>query len=267
MKRHKQGFSHLLILVAIVVLGIVGFAGYRVIRADSIGVSDENFDSQQNANTEDQSSDKVSELSVDCSEQLVLSLPVPISDVASIMYPGQYRGGNFKPHGGFRMKSTSNDVNVVMPMDAKVVKAARYLEQAEIQYLFEFSNECQMRMRFDHLATLSSELQSVADTLPEAKPDESRTTNIDGPSLKKGTIVATRVGFVKNNNVSFDFGLFDDSKKNEASSDATWASVHQFENDQHGVCWFDYLNESDRQSVLALPATDMTSGKTSDYCK
>lgn len=268
MNKHKHGFSHILVLVAVVLVAVVGFAGYRVMQAESDNKTENaSNQSQQESTTSDHASDTTSDESVDCSEPLVLSLPVPIADVESIMYPGQIRGGDYKPHGGFRMSSTSNDVNVAMPMDAKVTKAARYLEQGELQYLFEFSNECQMRMRFDHLATVSSELQALADTLPEAKPDDSRTTNFNGPSLRKGAIVATRVGFVKNNNVSFDFGLYDDSKKNDASADSTWASLHQFENDQHGVCWFDYLSESDRQSVLALPATDMNSGKTSDYCK
>ena len=40
-----------------------------------------------------------------CPDPLVLASPVNISKVSAILYPGQPRGGAFKPHGAFRFNN------------------------------------------------------------------------------------------------------------------------------------------------------------------
>lgn len=206
-----------------------------------------------------------------------LITPVDVSLVTSVLYPGQVRGGDYKPHGGFRLdNATNNLVSVRAPLEARVINASRYLEQDELQYLFSFKTDCGLEYRFDHLRTLSAKLQAVADRLPAAKVDDSRTTEITGNIIvTAGEVVATAVGFEKSPddssrpNVAFDFGLYDTRRKNEASEDAAWVASHQEDGDQaiYAVCWLDWLPASDAKTLKALSGADFQSGKTSDYCK
>lgn len=206
-----------------------------------------------------------------------LVTPVVATDVVAVLYPGQVRGGDFKPHGGFGMKNTGgNLVDVKAPLNARVTLGSRYVEQDELQYMFEFENDCGLKYRFDHLRTLSTKLQAVADKLPAAKVDDSRTTVIEEKvSVTAGEIVATAVGFSKSlddssrPNVGFDFGLYDTRQKNESSKDSAWVAAHEEEGDQaiYAVCWLDWLPTADAKILKALPGGDGLMGKTSDYCK
>ena len=207
-----------------------------------------------------------------------LVTPVDITRVTSILYPGQIRGGDYKPHGGFRLDNLgTNLVNVRAPLDARITLASRYLEMDEVQYLFEFENDCGLKYRFDHLKTLSSKLQAIAEKLPKAKVDDSRTSRVSGKiSVTAGEVVATAVGFEERPddssrpNVGFDFGLYDTRQKNESSKDSAWVAAHEEDGDQaiYAVCWLDdWLPASDAKILKALPGGDSVSGKKSDYCK
>jgi hypothetical protein len=203
-----------------------------------------------------------------CPSPLLTVSPVNLQDVTAILYPGQTRGGNYKPHGGFRFASASNTVSVVAPMDAVIVNGSRYIEGGETQYLFTFINPCGIMYRFDHLATLSPALQAIADTLPPAQVDDSRTTNItSGVSVKAGDSIARAVGFRTTNNVSVDFGLYDLRTTNTASQNAAYAASHSAEQAQHAICWLPLLPNGDATIAAGLPAGDQAAGKTSDYCR
>lgn len=228
-----------------------------------------------NTITDDTSENKQSSTkSEDCP---ALITPVAAKDVIAVLYPGQVRGGDFKPHGGFGMNNTENNlVDVKAPLDARITSGSRYIEQDELQYMFEFENDCGLKYRFDHLRTLSAKLQAVADKFPEAKVDDSRTTEIKGNvTVVAGDIVATAVGFEKSpddinrRNVGFDFGLYDTRQKNESSKDSAWVTAHQEDGDQaiYAVCWLDWLPATDAIMLKALPGGDGQMGKTSDYCK
>ena len=228
----------------------------------------------------DQNSDKTTEskpsstASIECP---ALVTPVVATDVVAILYPGQVRGGDFKPHGGFGMNNTEDNlVDVKAPLDARITSGSRYIEQDELQYMFEFENDCGLKYRFDHLRTLSAKLQAVADKFPEAKVDDSRTTEIKGNvTVVAGDIVASAVGFEKSpddinrRNVGFDFGLYDTRQKNESAQDSVWVAAHQEDGDQaiYAVCWLDWLPATDAVMLKALPGGDGLMGKTSDYCK
>lgn len=206
-----------------------------------------------------------------------LVTPVDKALVSSVLYPGQVRGGDFKPHGGFRMSNIDNNlVKVKAPLDAKVTNGSRYIEMGEVQYMFDFKTDCGLEYRFDHLKTLSVKLQAAADKLPEAKVDDSQTSRIFNVGVEAGELIATEVGFSKSPagapegpNVSFDFGLYDKRQKNEASKDSAWVTAHKEEGDQaiYAVCWLDWLLTSDAAVLKSLPGGDGQSGKQSDYCK
>lgn len=204
-----------------------------------------------------------------CPEPTTLQSPTDLNKATAILYPGQIRGGNYKPHGGFIFKGQNNDaISVTAPFDANVIRGSRYIEQGEVQYLFDIIAPCGVMYRFDHLRTLSETFQKLADTLPAAKADDTQTHNFTSPALvKSGDVIATSVGFLKNNNASFDWGVYDLRTKNEASKNATWSSQHSGEQASNAVCWFDWLSADNEAKVRSLPAGDAQNGKTSDYCK
>ena len=204
-----------------------------------------------------------------CSTPLLTDLPVNINKITTILYPGQERGGDFKPHGGFRL-GTDNNISVSVPLDASVTEGSRYIESGEVQNMFTFINSCGIAYRFDHLHTLSEKFQKLAEQLPEAKVDDSRTTPFNPPiKVVKGDIVATKVGFVNTQNVSVDFGVYDLRNTNEASKNTSFAQSYENEKQFafYGICWLKEYSSEISQKLLAFPGGDSVNGKTSDYCK
>lgn len=209
-----------------------------------------------------------------CANPIVSVFPASLGDVTAILYPGQTRGGNYKPHGGFRFdKLTSNTTTVKAPFDGTIIDGSRYLADntaGDVQYTFDVMNDCGMMFRVGHLLTLSDDLAAIAKNFPTPQRNDSRTTRVEpGVRIKAGTVMATAVGTSSDANVFFDFGLYDWNQPNSISKDATWAANSAHNNDlaKHALCWFDQLSASDEATVRGLPAGDPTSGKSSDYCK
>ncbi|MEK7096064.1 MAG: hypothetical protein AAB896_02120, partial [Patescibacteria group bacterium] len=201
--RNERGFHHIALLMMFVVLGVIGFAGWKV-----LGEKDA---ANPAATTIEQSNDSA------CPAQPMMASPADVSLATAVLYPGQTRGGDYKAHGGLRFdNSQDNKVTVRAPMDAKLIIGSRYEEQGEVQTLLEFSNDCGVKYRFDHLLTLSDKFQEAVDgSLPAPKPDDSRTSDFKpAVNVTKGEIVATAVGFAKTGNVGFDFGVYDMRKQN-----------------------------------------------------
>ncbi len=207
-----------------------------------------------------------------CPNPLNLPTPATLRLATSILYPGQTRGGNYKPHGGFRFDNSKNtDVTVTAPLDGFVVRGAQYLVGGEKQYTFDVMNNCGLMYRLGHLLVLSSKYQAIADKFPEAQEGDSRTEHVNPPiAVTKGETIATSVGVtVGGVNTFFDFGVYNFNTKNTASADAAWAELHNNDAElaPHAVCWFDLLSTADENTVRALPAGDPESGKNSDYCQ
>lgn len=260
--RNQSGFSVVIILLVIVVIAGIGFAVYN-----SVSIKKDEGKTQQNsgANSPTPNTDKVAQNS--CGNPPTIELPVASERIKSVLYPGQMRGNNFKPHGGFILNN-SNDAEVTLPLPAKVVDGVRYNEMGEVQYMFDFEADCGYRFRLDHLNMLTADFQKIADQLP-ASTESSQTTNLNSGKFDAGTVVASRVGFVKTGNTSFDFGLYNMNKQNDASKEADWPKDFQHQTDlaMHGVCWFDYLSASDVALIRSLPAGDGQQGTNSVYCK
>lgn len=196
--------------------------------------------------------------------------PSDLSKATAVLYPGQTRGGNYKPHGGLRYPDGQNKVAVKAIYDGNVVEGARYIEAGETQYMFTIVNDCGIAYRFDHLLSLSPKFQSLAVKLPAAQPNDSRTTKFNSPtSIKAGEVVATAVGFTNNGNASYDLGVYDLRSTNQAAQNAAYRAKHQNILSQAGyaLCWLDMFSANDSAILAALPGGDMTSGKQSDYCK
>ena len=141
---NQKGFSHLILILAVVVLSIIGFAGWRIYKMKSGSETTFQVPNTQTGEVEKvtwartQDGWKVSGTPPACPNPLV-ELPVDINQATSILYPGQSRGGDFKPHGGFRFDNQKNNsVTVTAPLDAELVYASRYIEMGELQYMFDF---------------------------------------------------------------------------------------------------------------------------------
>lgn len=211
-----------------------------------------------------------------CPEPVVLSAPVDVNLASGILYPGQVRGGDYKPHGGFRFDNHSNnEVDVYAPMDGKLFKTARHLEYGEIQYSLYFINNCGIMYKLDHLRELTTKFKELLDNIPMGGEGDSRTTEIrPAVFVAKGEHVATKIGFenfpggYKDKNVFVDFGLYDLRKTNGVNYDSAFRTKHPNINEYgaYAVCWFDYLSNEDEAVIRSLPASG-NEGEMSDYCK
>lgn len=273
MKQSQSGFSLVLVLILLVAVIGIGLVGWRVAggkKALPINTAQNNKKDTLITWSFNGQTWQASGETPGCSDPLTIQSPTDIKKATSVLYPGQNRGGNYKPHGGLRFDGLENNaVTVTAPADMQLVEGARYIEQGETQYLLEFHTECGIAYRFDHLLTLSDTLQKQVDTLPAAKPDDSRTTKFTSPfSVKAGETLATAVGFKNNQNVGFDFGVYDFRTPNLASKNAAFAEARQNDKAQsfYAICWVNLLKNGDAQIALSLPGGDQLAGKTSDYC-
>ncbi len=201
-----------------------------------------------------------------CEDPLILPLPVSLSKATSILYPGQPRSGNYKPHGGFRFDGAGqgNDVQIFAPIDADLYRGARHLEGGIVQYDFDFINPCGIMYRFNHLLELTPRFQAVAETLPLGGEGQSQTTFVTpGQTIRAGEIIGSGIGFP--GNVFFDWGVYDLRSMNAASNDALWLELHPGEQAPYAICWLEYLSPPDRTIVGSLPTGN--EGNTSDYCE
>lgn len=206
-----------------------------------------------------------------CPDDLTGFFPVSPVDVAratAVLAPGQSRGGNYKPHGGFRFDGSANDdIVVVVPADATLWSAARYVEAGEVQYLLQFRTPCGIMFRFDHLRVLSPAVQAAIEEVPEAADGSSRTTFLSSPfEMQAGDTVATSVGFIGNGNTSMDFGVYDPRQQNQASLDPAFPEQQFRELAWYAVCWYSMLPADAAAMVDQLPGGDGVAGRASDYC-
>lgn len=275
MKLNKKGFSFIELIILVVVfasVGVLGWYGYSRVQNNKSGNGQSNNDSSNKEVVWRGSGDGWSATggeAPDCGTGPEFEMPVDIDKVTAVLYPGQKRGGDYKAHGGFLFgNNQQNEIDVRIPIDSHLIKASRYIEQGEVQYFMVFSVPCGFAYRFDHLLTLTPEFQVIMKQLPEARVDDSRTTDIQ-PAIKvsKGTKIATGVGFKTNTGV--DFGVYDVRQPNASSNQSDYAKEHanNKEFNYYGVCFIDYLDETTATTLKSLPGGDSNSGKTSDYCK
>ncbi len=197
-----------------------------------------------------------------CSDELSPDLPVDLDLVTGIIYPGQYRGGDFKAHGGFRFSDDeTRAIEVRAPIDGYIFIASRYLgsdptNTTDVQYLLDIVAPCGIMARLDHLTILSDKLQSAFDFLPEPTPLDSRGTYLPEPVfVERGEVLATAVGFSQSQNIFFVFGLYDLRQKNEASSKADWPSDDYGNPGQapYALYWLDLLPDGVGDQLRSLP--------------
>lgn len=203
-----------------------------------------------------------------CPTPLMLGTPVRLNGATSVLYPGQARGGHYKAHGGFRFDAqTTNAVDVSAPVAGLLVEGGRYLERGEVQHLIDLIAPCGIKIRFDHLRTLTPDVAALFASFPPPAEGDSRTSRFARPlAVVSGQRIATEVGLAAGPNVFVDFGVYDLRQRNEASRDPAWLAQHADSQAPYAVCWLDWLGP-DSAAVRALPPADGSAGATSDYCR
>lgn len=285
MNKDQKGFGIVEIIIVLVILAVVAGVGWKVFSSDKNQPADNSANEAQDdqpMTNQEQPIDGGSfawQQTVDgwksiktpptCPDQPMLSPPADMSKVSSILYPGQSRGGNYKPHGGFRFDNSNNDIAVVSPVDGFLVRGSRYLAEGEVQYTVDIFHNCGVMIRLGHIRELSEKLSKIADTWPQ--PTESSATHGVNPpvQIKKGESLGTKVGIIKGRNVFFDLGVYDYRQQNSASNVAAFRSAHSSDKELswYAVCWLKgWLPKDTEDRLNSLPAADPKSGKTSDYC-
>lgn len=280
---NSRGFVHIeLVLIVGVVVAVIGFALWRIqnlnnktdVKSVNDGSSQQNQSTKEKTATGDvqwswggsnwQSSSKPPA----CKEPIKFSqTAVKSSLVSGILYPGQVRGGNFKPHGGFKLNISNNQAEVKAIYDGAVVDGTRYIEGGEVQYMFTIENDCGIAYRFDHLLELSPVFVDIAKSLPEPKVNDSRTTKITKPvQVKSGDLIATAIGFKNTRNYTFDLGVYDYRKLNDAAKNGSLTNNDLPDMRQAGyaLCWLKMFDGVDYSSYSAV---DSSAQKSSTYCK
>jgi len=201
----------------------------------------------------------------------------PLRDFSLVegrLEPGQIRGGNYKAHGGFRMKAS--EVDVLSAINGAITSVAAYRENAngspengEVQYLVDIQHPCGVQVRYDHLKVLSAPLQQLFADNGVSVGADSRTTFIQPPvPIQAGDVIATAVGFTETGaNYSFDFGAYDlrtpqPSKRSTAELMAMGPSGVL---GQYGLCWYDLFGPDTAATIRTIPIGSTEQG--SDYCE
>jgi prepilin-type N-terminal cleavage/methylation domain-containing protein len=280
-KQKQLGFSVIELLIVLAVVGVIGLIGFKVVSGNKKNDDSKPVESQtQESPSETKETGLIwqqtengwqaTATAPDCPAQPMMKMPADVSKVTSVLYPGQTRGGNYKPHGGFRFdNSTDNKITVTAPIDGYLVRGGSYIAEGEVQYTFDAMNNCGVMYRIGHIRELPANLQKIADTWP--KPTSSSATQPISPTVvvKQGDVLATKVGILSENNTFFDWGVYDYRQDNEASKSQAYKTAHPMgELTWYAVCWLDgWLPSSDQATLTKLPAGDPASGKSSDYCK
>ncbi|HUS26371.1 MAG TPA: hypothetical protein VMY99_03420 [Nevskiaceae bacterium] len=273
-KLSQDGFHVIELAVVLLVIGAVGFVGYKVFSNKDADTSTQNTGQTSTAkkdtgNTPVKWAFNEKELkwfvqsgtAPQCKNPFTFDqTPIDLSKVMAIGMPGAYRGYSYKPHGGFRLvDSTAGKIDVKMPIDATLTGISRYYEgsPAELQYLLSFETDCGIAFRFDHLYSLTPQFQALAETTAEPKLNDTRTDPnrpFTRTKFKAGDVVATEVGFPRVKNYGFDFGAYDYRSPNDISKNKQWAAIHnQYQSlDWFGRCWTNMLPGADAAKAKEL---------------
>lgn len=275
--KSQRGAFHL-IFVLIAILAVFGFVSWRFVssqkpQSENVADSEEkNLDSNKKLLWQQSENGWVKLGSVpECPDQPILRFPTDIQNVTSVLYPGQTRGGNYKPHGGLRFDNNKNsDIKVYAPLDGFLVRGASYLAEGETQYTFDVMNNCGILFRVGHIREIPDNLLSLTKNWPAPQEGDSRTHQINPTVyIKQGELLGVSVGIINDQNTFFDLGIYDYRNENSASKSSDFRSKHSSDKELswYAVCWLKgWLPASDEQKLLALPAGDPESGKNSDYC-
>ena len=129
----------------------------------------------------------------ECLETFSFPSPVDITLASGVLYPGQLRSDDYKPHGGFRFDTlSSNALDVYAPFDASLIQVAQHLEGSEIQYTLYFIHDCGLVYKLDHLLKLTPEYEKIMESIPMGGQEDTRTSFLDEAVLFQKALILLR---------------------------------------------------------------------------
>jgi hypothetical protein len=158
-------------------------------------------------------------------------------------------------------------MSIVAPQSGTLFRGAKYLVSGEVQYTFDWINECGIMHRFGHLRDLAPRFAAVAAGLPQNPEGDSRAIVFEnGIQVTAGEVIGTATGLRNTSNIFVDWGMYDLRQRNAAAANPAWLAEHNNDTHPYALCWFSNLVPADEARVRALPPADGVMGRTSDYC-
>lgn len=251
MRKNQFGFSHIILLIAVVVIGVVGFAGWQVFRADKQKNVAEN--SQQ---TEPNPSEN-SQLQTKCAETgpgLFTKDITELSAISLIQNPIRVIGGNnIKTHSFVEVTRKSP---IYAPMDSTLTGGANYYETmgenpvTKVQYLLSFSNGCDINYWLDHLVDVPD---NIKEAFPAKPSNDTKSVNVKQVKVKAGDLV----GYSNQSGAArFDFGVLDlDGPETILTTDSRFKDneiVKTSDKYRHAVCPYQFFDATKTKQYVKL---------------
>ena len=162
MKKHKQGFSHLLILVAIVVLGIVGFAGWRVMTRDDNADTESKASEQASNSAENESKSGVTDeeqlnlknLGIETFDDMIVSTDA-LREYDTMGLKGLYvfgdalSGNRLNPN--IEYASMKKDAKIIAAVDGEIVFIREQEDSGDSEVFLQTSEDSVWMIGYDHL--------------------------------------------------------------------------------------------------------------------
>ncbi len=268
MHKNQSGFSHIVLLVAVVVIGIVGFAGWRVLQADS--KKEATDASQQTAQNDPEKSQPSNECAK--SEPGLFTKDVTdLSAVSLIQNPIRVVGGNnIKTHSFIEVTKKSP---VYAPMDSTLTGGANYYETmganpvTKVQYLLSLSNGCNVTYWLDHLVDVP---ESIKQAFPTEPRKDTQSVKVKQIKIKAGDLVgySNQAGGAR-----FDFGVLNlDGPETILTTDPRFKDneiVKTSDKYRYAVCPYQYFDATKTKQYVKLFDTSSDSDQEiiDDLCK
>src|SRR5262245_56124294 len=116
----SKGFGIVEIITTVVVIIVLCAIGWQVWRSQTSANQEDTGPAVSNIGWSFDGNKWNSDASPPTCPTPLLTAPAELTRVTSLLYPGQTRGDDYKPHGGLRFDGSSNaDITVKLAMDAE----------------------------------------------------------------------------------------------------------------------------------------------------
>ncbi len=251
MNKNQFGFSHTIVLIIVVVIGVVGFAGWQVFRADK------NKDVAENSQQTELNPSDNSQKQAECAETgpgLFTKDITELSAISLIQNPIRVIGGNnIKTHSFVEVTQKSP---IYAPMDSTLTGGANYYETmgenpvTKVQYLLSFSNGCDINYWLDHLVDVPDNIKKAFPPKPQ---NDTRSAKVKQVKVKAGDLV----GYSNQSGTArFDFGVLDlDGPETVLTTDSRFKDneiVKTSDKYRHAVCPYQFYDATKIKQYVSL---------------
>lgn len=268
MHKHQSGFSHILLVIGVILISVVGFAGWKVFQADSQKVDQENA---QRSSTNDSGMSQQSNKCAKSGPGLFTKDITELSAITLIQNPIRVIGGNnIKTHSFVEVRQKSP---IYVPMDSTLTGGANYYETmgsnpvTKVQYLLSLSNGCNINYWLDHIVDVPD---NIKQAFPADASNDTKTVNVKQLKLKAGDLVGYSN---QSGSARFDFGVMDlDGPETILTTDPRFKDneiVKTSDKYRYAVCPYQYFDEAKTKQYVSLfdKSSDSDQEIIYDLCK